>query len=183
MSRWFRKAAIEPLAVSMASIKLGDRLLIVGGSDIALIAALATKAGLTGRACLVDEDDALRTRSAAAVEREGALIESFTAPFVTLPFDASAFDVVVIRNVLRALPRERQALLASDARRVLRPGGRCIVIENERHGGLAGLLKGEPNEPRGETAEATLTTAGFRGVRTLAEREGLAFVEGVKPGS
>lgn len=183
MSRWFRKAATEPLAVSMASIKLGDRLLIVGSSDIALIAALATKSGLTGRACLVEEDDAVRTRAAAAVEREGALIESFTAPFTALPFEPGEFDVVAIRNVLRATQGERRAQLASEASRVLRPGGRCIVIDNERHGGLAGLLRSGPDEPPGESAEATLTAAGFRAVRTLAEREGLAFVEGVKPGS
>ena len=183
MSRWFRRAATEPLAVSMASIKLGDRLLILGSSDVALIAALATKSGLTGRTCVVEEDDALRTRTAAAVEREGALIESVAAPFTKLPFEPGAFDVVAIRNVLRASQGDRRAQLASEARRVLRPGGRCIVIENERHGGLAGLLRSEPDAPRGESLEATLTTAGFRGVRTLAEREGLAFVEGVKAGS
>jgi ubiquinone/menaquinone biosynthesis C-methylase UbiE len=183
MSRWFRKAATEPLAVSMASIKLGDRLLIVGSSDIALIAALATKCGLTGRTCVVEEDDAVSARAAAAVEREGALIESFTAPFTTLPFEPGEFDVVAIRNVLRAAQGERRVQLASEARRVLRPGGRCIVIENERHGGLAGLLRSEPDEPGGQTLESTLATAGFRGVRTLAEREGLAFVEGVKPGN
>jgi hypothetical protein len=112
MSRWFRKAATEPLAVSMASIKLGDRLLIVGSSDIALIAALATKSGLTGRTCVVEEDDAVRTRAATAVEREGALIESFTAPFSTLPFEPGEFDVVAMRNVLRAAQGERRAQLA-----------------------------------------------------------------------
>lgn len=169
--------------VSMTSIKLGDRLLVIGGSDTNLIAALATKAGLTGRACMVDEDDALRTRAAAAVEREGALIESFTSPFSTLPFEAGAFDVVVARNVWRTMPLERRGQFASDVHRVLRPGGRCVVIEGDRQGGLSALLKSDSSEKASEGIEAAFTAAGFRGVRRLAEREGMAYVEGVKPGA
>ena len=38
----------------MTGIKLGDRVLILGVSDTALIAALGIKAGLTGRTCIVD---------------------------------------------------------------------------------------------------------------------------------
>jgi ubiquinone/menaquinone biosynthesis C-methylase UbiE len=183
MRRWFRRSETEPLTVSMTSIKLGDRLLVIGASDTSLIAALATKAGLTGRACMVEEDDALRARAAAAVEREGALVESFTAPFSTLPFEAGAFDVVVARNALRSMLEERRRQFAAGVHRVLRPGGRCVVIEGHRQGGLASLLKSESSEPGLEGIEAAFTAAGFRGVRRLAEREGLAFVEGVKPGA
>ena len=183
MRRWFRRSETEPLTVSMTSIKLGDRLLVIGASDASLIARLATKAGLTGRACMVEEDDALRARAAAAVEREGALVESFTAPFNSLPFEAEAFDVVVVRNVLRSMPEERRGQFAAGVHHVLRPGGRCVVIEGDRQGGLAALLKSEPTEPRAEGIEAAFTAAGFRGVRRLAEREGMVFLEGVKPGA
>ena len=43
------------------------------------------------------------TAAAAAVEQEGALVESFAAPMTALPFEASSFDVVVARNVLPAI--------------------------------------------------------------------------------
>jgi ubiquinone/menaquinone biosynthesis C-methylase UbiE len=176
---------MEPLTVSMSGIKLGDRLLVVGTSDTALIAALAVKAGLTGRACIVDEAEGSRARAAAAVEREGALIESFTAPLTALPFEAAAFDVALLRGVLTGGDHARAAAIVAEASRVLRPGGRCIVINGETRGGLAGLLGGSPGRPAGESAAAAaaLTAGGFRGVRTLAERDGLSFIEGVKAGT
>jgi hypothetical protein len=50
--------------------------------------------------------------------------------------------------------------------------------------GLGALLSRAPAAPSiavsGEAASA-LQAAGFRGARTLAEREGLIFVEGIKP--
>jgi ubiquinone/menaquinone biosynthesis C-methylase UbiE len=165
----------------MSSIKLGDRLLIVGTTDVPLIIALAAKAGLTGRTCLLDERDALKTQG--VVEREGVLVEPFDAPFSALPFEGEAFDVAVIRSVMRGMDAGRQSELAKEAYRVLRPGGRCIVIEEGRRGGLAGLLGGGGSVGAGASVEPILATTGFRGVRTLAERERLLFVEGVKPGN
>ena len=44
-NKWFRPAALDPLSVSMAGVKLGDRVLVIGCSDPLLIAALAAKAG------------------------------------------------------------------------------------------------------------------------------------------
>jgi ubiquinone/menaquinone biosynthesis C-methylase UbiE len=181
--RWFRKSAGEPLAVSMAGVKLGDRLLVVGVSDTALIATLAGKAGLTGRACMVADSESLRERAAAAVEQEGALIESVTAPASELPFDADSFDVVLIRNILGTLDADQRSRAVREVCRVVRPGGRCVVIDDTPRGGLAGLIGGRRSDSqyaeRGG-ARSLLAAAGFRGVRTLAEREGLVFVEGVK---
>ena len=167
----------------MSSVKLGDRLLVVGCSDTRLVAALAIKAGLTGRTCMVDESESLRTHAAVAVEREGALVESFAAPYTSLPFDSSAFDVVVMRNVLTRIDPERRQQMAAESQRVLRPGGRCTVIEGEPRRGVGGLFRGTRRDQQhrvGGDAEEILTSVGFRAVRTLAEREGLVFVEGVK---
>jgi SAM-dependent methyltransferase len=182
--RWFRKPVGDPLAVSMSGLKLGDRLLMLGCSDIPLAAALAAKVGLTGRACLVDESGDRLTAAAAAIEREGALIESFTALLVTLPFEPASFDVVVVRNALPLLPGSQRSAAVAEVTRVVRPGGRCIVIDDLPRSGLGGLIgghRGGDGSP-GAAAVALLTEAGFRGVRTLAEREGFVFVEGVKAG-
>jgi len=170
----------------MSGIKLGDRLLILGAEDHALIAALAGKAGLTGRACLLDASPAVTATAATAVEREGALVETYSAPWTMLPFDPHDFDVVVIRNVLRRLAADTGLLCAQEVHRVLRPGGRSIVIEGVGRGGLGGLLGGgQADSEYRRTGGAThaLEAAGFRGVRTLAEREGQLFVEGIKAAS
>ena len=183
--RWLRKPAGDPLTVSMCGVKLGDRVLVLGCSDTALIAALASKAGLTGRAAIVDQSDEARTRAAAAVEREGALVESFASPFTSLPFDAHAFDVVIMRSVLPVIPAHLRLGVVAETTRVIRPGGRCIVINDVGRGGFAGFMGGHPpasSASSGATAVGLLGEVGFRGARTLAERDGLVFVEGVKPG-
>ena len=181
---WFRKSQLEALPITMSGVKLGDRLLIVGARDPALIAALAGKAGLTGRACVLDADAATTRAAASAAEQEGALVESFTSPWTMMPFDPHAFDVVVIRNVLKTLEGEARLRATSEVYRVLRPGGRAVVIEDAKRGGVGALFRSEPANPQYERsggATHALEAAGFRGARTLAEREGQIFVEGIKP--
>ena len=68
--------------------------------------------------------------------------------------------------------------------RVLRPGGRVMIIGAGTRGGFGALLtraqSGPPFVASGDAVKA-LEADGFRSVRTLAEREGLVFVEGIKP--
>lgn len=153
----------------MSGIKLGDRLVILGGSDTALAAALSAKVGLTGRACLVVEGDAERQRTAADVEQEGVPVESFAAPFTALPFEPGSFDVAILRQTLPSSPAESRGRIVAETSRVVRPGGRVVVIDDGRRGG------------NGAEAASLLDGAGLRGARILAEREGLVFVEAVKP--
>ena len=55
LKRFFRKLGDKhDLAVSMVGIKLGNALLQLGCGDGGLLAALAAKVGLTGRAAAVD---------------------------------------------------------------------------------------------------------------------------------
>jgi ubiquinone/menaquinone biosynthesis C-methylase UbiE len=122
--RWFRKSQLDPLAVTMPGVKLGDRLLVMGVSDPALIGALAGKAGLTGRTVILDTTEQATADAAAAVERDGHLVESFTAPWAMLPFEPHSFDVVVLRDVLNTLGAEERLRCAREVHRVLRPGGR-----------------------------------------------------------
>ena len=179
--RYLRKPELEPLAISMCGLKLGHRFLVIGTSDTELVWRLAGKVGLTGRACLLGQSAAQTSAAAAEVEQQGALVESFTAPFASLPFEAGAFDAVVMRNALAAIEPSRRSVAMGEAFRVLRPGGRCIAIEDLPKSGIRALVTGRGGMPSaGPIAVELLTTAGFRGVRLLAEREGIAFVEGVK---
>jgi ubiquinone/menaquinone biosynthesis C-methylase UbiE len=177
--KWFplRKRESESLAVSMAGIKLGDRLLIVGCSDPLLIAQLATKTGLTGRAVAVDERDEVVANAAQIALGEGALVETSVSPFGTLPLETAAFDVAVVRDVLARLAAETRPAVLAEIRRVLRPGGRCLVIDSTPRG-LAALV-------RSSTADvdhvSLLQAAEFKAARLLAERAGQVFAEAVNP--
>jgi ubiquinone/menaquinone biosynthesis C-methylase UbiE len=167
----------EPLVAAMAAVKMGDRLLVIGGGKTKVLAQLAVKPGLTGNVGLVDDSAERTTRAAAAAEREGALVEAQTAVLSRLPYDGDTFDVVVLNHLLpRLRPDERSACLR-EAARVVRGGGRCVAIQSAR-GGVARLLGGSAGMSPADV-EAALS-GWFIAVRTLAEREGLIFVEGVK---
>jgi ubiquinone/menaquinone biosynthesis C-methylase UbiE len=177
---WLRKSQpADSLAVSMSGVKLGDRLLVLGCSDPKLIAALALKVGLTGRACAMDANPGRSTEAAQAIEREGALVETFTAPYSTLPFEHDSFDLVVARDVLPALSDEDRPRTSKEIWRVLRAGGRCMVIDSTAKSGLGALFGRQTAGPAYDVPR-TLGAGGFVAVRTLAERGGLAFFEGVK---
>ena len=167
----------EPLVVSMTAVRTGDRLLIVGCGELRVIEQIAGKPGLSGRACAVDETPERTARALAAAEREGALLEVETAPLTSLPFTAESFDVVVVNHLLPDLREDQRGAALSEAARVLRGGGRCVVVQAGRRGGLAGLFTSAPPMPSDEI-ESVVRSAGFRAVRTIAERQGLIFVEG-----
>jgi len=176
----FRKAEGEPLAVTMAAVKLGDRFLSVGVRDRELIAVLAAKAGLTGTACAVDADDAAVTRAAAAIEAAGALADVTRAPWGTWPYGDGSFDVALIRELLPALTAADRASAVAEVLRVLRPGGRVVVIDGTARGRFEWIKGGAATAPAAAMATQALKDAGFAAVRVLAETDGVSYVEGIK---
>ena len=179
-----RSGSAYDLPVSMVGVKLGDRLLQIGCGDGGLLAALGAKVGLTGRACGVDPEAEQAARARAAAAREGVLVDVEVAPFGMLPFDDAAFDIVAVRDVLAALrPYERVRCL-QDAYRVLRPGGRIVIMEPAERGGIGRFLThhaADPSYVNAGRAAGALRAEGFEPVRVIAEREGLAFTEGTRP--
>jgi ubiquinone/menaquinone biosynthesis C-methylase UbiE len=172
------------LAVSMVGVKLGDRLLQVGCGDGELLAALAVKVGLTGQACAVDATPAGVARGQAGAARGGALVDIAEAPYHALPHDASAFDIVVVHDVLAAARDEDRGAWMREVTRVVRPGGRVLIVDRLPRTGLAVLLgqpAADPSYAASGGAQAALASAGCIAVRTLSERAGFRFSEGVRP--
>jgi len=171
---FFRKSESEPIAVNMTGVRLGNRLLSIGVRDVAMIAALAAKTGLSGQANAVESDAARAQSAASALERAGALVDVVHAPWTALPYADASFDIAILRDVLASIaPSDLTGCLA-EVLRVLRPGGRAIVIESARRS----LLSRAP-QPSGEQP---LRDARFAAVRTLGEAEGAFYVEGIKKG-
>lgn len=179
---WFRKQApTEPLGVTMAAVKLGERMLSVGVRSPTLTARLAVKAGLTGRACIVDDDEVRLATAAAAIEQEGALIEPVRAPYGMWPFDSGSFDVAVIADLLPTLTPDVRVRCVTEVLRVLRPGGRAIVLEPAPRGGIGALINRQTaSDPTYTGAAKALTREGFAAVRQIAEADGVLYVEGIK---
>jgi ubiquinone/menaquinone biosynthesis C-methylase UbiE len=171
------------LVVGMTSVQLGERFAQIGCAHGGRLGAVARKVGLSGRAVAIVPDEASAARAQKGASDEGALVDIEIAPPTALPVDADAFDLVVIDEtdgLLAAMPDADRAATIREARRILRPGGRALVIASAPRGGLGALLARAPSAPPLDPTPL-LEAGGFRAVRTLAEREGLVFVEGIKP--
>ncbi len=181
--RTFFRTAGEPLAVAMAGVKMGDRLLLAGCAEPRLVARLAVKTGLTGRAFAVDARPALTAAAAALAPREGALIETAAAPWSALPLEDGSFDVAVVWQVFGDIAPAARAAGAAEIYRVLRPGGRCLVIDPAEPSAAGRLIgrRSPPAEYLAAGALPLLSAAGFRAGRLLAERDGLIFTEAARP--
>ncbi|HEX6322592.1 MAG TPA: methyltransferase domain-containing protein [Vicinamibacterales bacterium] len=165
----------EALPLAMTGVKLGDRVLFAGTDDVTLAAAVAARAGLSGRVVVLAADAAAAKARAARIEAEGAFVETAGTPLAQLAFDRESFDVAVLEDTLLALEEADRGAALAALFRVLRPGGRLLWIEREPRGGR--FTRGRPDTP---AREQLLRDTGFRGVRTLAAAGGRTYVEGIK---
>ncbi len=117
-------------AVEMSGVRAGSRVLDVasGSGDLAL--ALAKRAGPRGVVWMTDINAAML-----AVGRDKLLDAGLSAPPALcdaekLPFPADTFDCVSVAFGLRNMTHKELAL--AEMARVVRPGGRLIVLEFSR---------------------------------------------------
>lgn len=185
---FFRRSGQKhTLALAMVDVRLGDRLLMVGCADASLTAALCSKAGLSGRACVLVASDAEHARAQSGAESGGVLVEIEQSPLNHFPYPDQSFDVIVVDNqhglIANLRPEQRVAAL-QEARRTLAPRGRIVLLERAPRAGLGALLRpGDPPDPHYRNsggAVAALKAEGFKAVRQLAESEGLSFFEGIR---
>lgn len=186
---FFRRGGDKHLvAIAMAAVKMGDRLLHIGCTDASLLAAIASKVGFSGRACAVVATEADAARARRGAESGGILLELETCPDLgPFPFEDGSFDLVVLDNqkglISNMRPEQRVAWL-QQAYRVLAPRGRIILMERRPRAGLGALVRsGPPIDPHYQASGGAITALnaeGFKAVRQLAERDGMSFFEGVR---
>jgi hypothetical protein len=164
--------SMDPLQVSMTGVRMGERFLLIGCHDRALLSGLAAKVGLSGTAAVAAFDEDQAKRASAIGAKVGALIETQPISGGVLPFDSDGFDMVVVDDTgggFSAIGDHTRLDLLREAKRVVRPGGRIEIVERVTAGAPA-------SDPLRD-----LSSAGFKPVRVLAERDGFRFIEGLKP--
>lgn len=180
----------EPAAVTMSGVRMGERLLQLGVDDARLAGVLAAKVGLSGHAAVAVTDDTSAERARHAAADAGVLIEVRVAPLDALPFPDDDVDVVIVHGRLRLGAGHDPSSWAGALRechRVLRRGGRIIVVEGGTRTGVFAqwdrmFRRQEPDraEAADASALAALAAAGFRPVRIVGELDGFRFTEGLK---
>ncbi len=114
-------------AVSVSGVRTGQRVLDVAGGSADLSKLFLKEVGATGQVVLTDINNAMLR-----VGRDRLLDKGISTPVTqcdaeNLPFPDNYFDCVSIAFGLRNVTHKDAALC--EMRRVLKPGGRLIVLE------------------------------------------------------
>jgi ubiquinone/menaquinone biosynthesis C-methylase UbiE len=175
----------EPLAIAMSGIRMGERLLQIGIDTPPVTSLLAAKPGLSGASSIVLIDEATAAQARRAVSETGALVDIAVHALDALPFDNGSFDLVVFHNRTGQLSSHvtgDDVRALGECHRVLRSGGRIVMLESGTPSGLIAKFRGRKEQGQPDAAIRALEAAGFRAVRMLGDRDGYRFVEGLKVG-
>jgi demethylmenaquinone methyltransferase/2-methoxy-6-polyprenyl-1,4-benzoquinol methylase len=117
----------KAFTIQVSGVRSGDRVLDVAGGTADLSSAFAKRVGPNGQVWLTDINNAMLTRGRDRLLDEGALGPVAQCDAEKLPFPDNHFDVVTVAFGLRNMTHKDRAL--AEMRRVLRSGGRLLVLE------------------------------------------------------
>lgn len=114
-------------AVSVSGVRAGQRVLDVAGGSADLSRLFLDKVGKSGEVVLTDINNAMLRVGRDRLLDEGIATPTAQCDAEHLPFPDNYFDCVSIAFGLRNVTHKDAAL--REMRRVLKPGGRVIVLE------------------------------------------------------
>ena len=117
-------------AVEQSGLRPGQRALDVAGGTGDLTRLLARRVGAAGEVVLTDINASMLWRGRDRLADDGVVVPAVQCDAEQLPFADSYFDCVTIGFGLRNVTRKARAL--KEMTRVLRPGGRLLVLEFSR---------------------------------------------------
>ncbi len=113
--------------LAQSGVREGSRVLDVAGGTGDLARAFAERVGSTGQVWLTDINQAMLTHGRDRLCDSGLMLPVAQCDAEKLPFPDDYFDCVSVAFGLRNMTHKDRAL--AEMRRVLRPGGRLLVLE------------------------------------------------------
>lgn len=122
--------AWKAYTVQVANLKPGERALDIAGGTGDLSRAFARKVGETGVVVHTDINEAMLRQGRDRLLDEGLILPTSLADAEKLPFKSESFDLVSVAFGLCNMTHKDLAL--AEMCRVLKPGGRLLVLEFSR---------------------------------------------------
>ena len=122
--------AWKAYTVAVAAVQPGDRVLDIAGGTGDLARAFARRVGDSGRVVLTDINAAMLQVGRDRLLDEGRVMPAVVCDAEKLPFPSASFDLASVAFGLRNMTHKEAAL--AEMARVLRPGGRLLVLEFSR---------------------------------------------------
>lgn len=116
--------------ITVANPQPGQQVLDIAGGTGDLSRAFARRVGPTGRVVHTDINEAMLREGRNRLLDEGLVLPTMVCDAEKLPFADNSFDLVSVAFGLRNMTHKDQAL--SEMRRVLKPGGKLLVLEFSR---------------------------------------------------
>jgi demethylmenaquinone methyltransferase / 2-methoxy-6-polyprenyl-1,4-benzoquinol methylase len=116
--------------IDRSGVRAGDRVLDVAGGTGDLAREFARRVGDSGTVVLTDINGAMLGVGRDRLLDDGVVVPATQCDAERLPFPSDTFDCVTVAFGLRNMTHKDLAL--AEMRRVLRPGGRLLVLEFSR---------------------------------------------------
>jgi ubiquinone/menaquinone biosynthesis C-methylase UbiE len=124
--------ALEQMILDLARFQRGEAVLDVGcGTGVLALKAYA-RVGATGRVSGVDPGPRQIARARSKAARRGSSIDFQVGVIEQLAFPDQSFDVVLSTFVMHMLPDDLKRQGLTEIARVLKPGGRLLVVDTRR---------------------------------------------------
>ncbi len=135
-----REEEFRKKVVNLARLQEGDRVLDVGCGTGTLAMTAKGKVGPRGTVYGIDPSAEMIARASKKIKKAGVEVIFKQAIVEALPFGDKYLDVVLSTLMLHHLPPKARGECAREIRRVLKPGGRVLVVDFESSDNNKGLL-------------------------------------------
>ena len=124
-----RERTFREKLVALARLAPGEAVLDVGCGTGTLAITASRHVGPTGTVNGIDASPEMIARAEQKARRVDAKVVFKVSSAQNLPFPDAHFDAVTLTVMLHHLPRKGREECAREVRRVLKPGGRALVVD------------------------------------------------------